>query len=103
MDGYVIGNTGLPTILKTVPGKLDYTFKWGPWLAPINETILSFTVTVPDGLTLVSAAQLPSDPSQVVVFVEDGANGVYYIVDCEIVTATRRETRSIVISVVLRR
>lgn len=103
MDGYTIGNTGLPTIPKTVPGLLDYPFKWGPWLAPLGETILSHTVTVQDGLTFVSSAPDPLVPSTIVVFVEGGTNGMSYIVDCEIVTATRRDTRSIVINVVTRR
>lgn len=103
MDGYTLGVTGLPTILKTVPGKLDYTFKWGPWLALVNETILQFTVDVQTGLNKLSAAPLDTDPSQIVVFVDGGENGASYTVDCTIVTASRRETRSIVISVVLRR
>lgn len=100
MDGYIIGVTGLPTILKTVPGKLDYTFDWTAWLAPLGETILSSTVTVATGMNKISAIQAGTT---IPVIVDGGTNGQSYTVDCEIVTATRRETRSIVISVVLRR
>ena len=100
MDGYCKGNTGLPTILKTEPGKLDYTFDWSQWLAPLGETILAHTVTVGAGLTKVSDS---ATGTAVTVFVEDGENGVSYFVDCTITTATRREQRSIVITVAIRR
>ncbi len=100
MDGYVTGNTGLPTILKTVPGKLDYPFDWAAWLAPVGETITDFLVTVQDGLTLVSSNLTGA---KVIAFVDGGENGKSYLVDCWIKTATREETRSIVINVVTRR
>lgn len=100
MDGYTIGVTGLPTIPKTVPGKLDYTFDWAAWLAPLGEAILSKTVTVATGMNKLSDTLMGD---KVVVSVDGGENGQSYAVDCEIVTATRRETRSIVIQVFTRR
>lgn len=89
---------------------LDYTFDWKPlthgvagatsdWLAT-GETISSYTVTVPTGITKDSDSQASG---VVTVWLSGGTAGTTYRVECKIVTnAGRTDERSTWIKVVER-
>lgn len=73
------------SFIKDPAARLDYTWDWGPWLADVNDTISSATVTVPDGLTAVTEAVVGE--TLVTQRVEGGdLNGSYRLV-CQITTA----------------
>ena len=70
--------------VKDPAALLDYSWDWSEWLAEIDDTISSATVTVPDGLTAVGA------PVVVDAIVTQrvsggGADGAYRMV-CQITT-----------------
>jgi len=78
---------------------LDYTFDWSDWLAT-GETISSYTVTVPTGITKDSDSQADG---VVTVWLSGGTAGTNYRVECKIVTsAGRTDERSIWIKAVER-
>lgn len=85
---------------------LDYKFDWAPldnntglsnWLSD-GEKIVSYLVTVPEGLTKVSDNLADNDTS-VVVWLSGGTSGVDYPVECRITTATRTDERSVILPV----
>lgn len=85
---------------------LDYQFDWAGldnntgvsnWLAE-GEAILSFTLTVPDGLDLVSS-QLINSNTSVLFFVAGGTAGEEYEIECEIVTTDRIGSRTAILPV----
>ena len=66
---------------------LDYSFDWSAWLTAESDTISTYTVTVPAGLTLDS----DSETSGVVTaWISGGTAGTTYLVVCEIVTSGAR-------------
>jgi hypothetical protein len=78
---------------------LDYTFDWSDWLAT-GETISSYTVTVPAGITKDSDSQADG---VVTYWLSGGTAGTAYRVECKIVTsAGRTDELSIWIKVVER-
>lgn len=86
---------------------LDYLFDWASrrndlgltdWLAE-EETIVSYTVTVDDGLEKVSD-QLVNDNTSVLIWLDGGTEGTTYKVSCSIVTNQgRQDTRTATILV----
>lgn len=71
--------------IKDPSAKLDYTWDWALWLAEVDDTISSATVTVPAGLTAVSSPVV--DGGFVTQRVEGGeVDGAYRMV-CQITTA----------------
>ena len=87
------------SIVKDPQAVLDYAFTWAAWLAAA-ETISSFTVTVPTGITLASPA--PAQAAGVVTFwLSGGTVGTAYKVVCHITTNQgRQDDRTMTIKVV---
>lgn len=72
-------------IRKDDDADLDYTFKWGEWLA--GDTIVShvMSITTPAGAaSLVTSDGLAGD--NVVVWLDGGTIGYEYTVSCKITT-----------------
>ena len=76
---------------KDDDAKLDYPFDWraktngngdSDWLAP-DEVIVSYTITVDDGLTLLSSSE---SNGVVVAWLAGGELGKWYRVACRIET-----------------
>lgn len=85
---------------------LDYKFDWAPltnnrgltdWLEE-GESIVSYTVTVPEGVTKLSDS-LVENNTAVVVWLSGGSHNVDYPITCQIVTATRTDERTVVLPV----
>ena len=77
---------------------LDYTFDWSYWLAE-GETIDSYILTVPAGVTL-DSEQFTA--TTVTAWISGGTDGVSYTVACKIVTdnaTPRTDERSIILIV----
>ena len=93
--------------LKDAHADLDWVFNWNdttsPWLAT-GETITTFTVTVPTGLTLGTGTKAPSQSiGKVTYWVSGGTIGQSYRVACKITTsASRIDERTMRISVLER-
>lgn len=91
---------------KDPDAKLDYRFDWAPrannsgltnWLEA-GETILTYEVTVPAGLTKVSDS-LVDEGTAVVVWISGGTNEVDYPITCKITTAQRIDVRTSILPV----
>jgi hypothetical protein len=85
----------MTNIIKTKDpaAKLDYLFDWAPktndvglsdWLEE-GETISTYEVTVPTGLTLVSHAKIKNNTA-IVAWVSGGTLGNTYDLTCKITT-----------------
>ena len=83
--------------IKDPDAVLDYKFDWkaetngngdSDWLAS-GETISTYEITVPDGITKDSDAKTDTNTS-VTVWLSGGTAGVDYEVACEIVTSASR-------------
>ena len=73
------------SFIKDPQARLDYTWDWGLWLADVNDTISTATVTVPDGLTADGSAVVGD--TAVTQRVSGGdVDGAYRMV-CQITTA----------------
>lgn len=78
--------------------RLDYTWDWSEWLAPL-ETVQSSTVTVETGM-IVDGSPIILDGVKVVAFLQGGTLGQIYRATCHIVTSVgRQDDKSIVINV----
>jgi hypothetical protein len=88
------------TMPKDTASILDYVFDWSTWLAS-GETITSYTVTVPTGITLGTGAKAPSQAAgKVTYWLSGGTAGVTYPIQCTIVTsAGRTDNRKMMIKV----
>ena len=89
------------TFLKDPNAQLDYKFDWSNWL-DTSETIQSYTLTVPSGLTKVDES---NDDTTVTVWLSGGTAGQTYEVVCRITTNTnpqRTEDRTMTFRVVER-
>ena len=76
---------------------LDYTWDWSAWLAADADTIDSYTVTVPSGLTLDTDS---NTTTAVTAWLSGGTVDTTYVVGCRITTAGLRTVeRSITIQV----
>jgi len=80
---------------KDPDAKLDYPFDWraktnghgdSDWLAP-DETIVSYVITVDDGITLVKDSE---NNGLVVVWLSGGEVGKWYKIGCKITTSEGR-------------
>ena len=82
---------------------LDFVFDWSSWLAT-GETISTYTVTVPTGITLGTGTKAPSQASgKVTYWVSGGTIGQSYRVACKITTnASRIDERTMNIKVLER-
>lgn len=98
-----------PRKLKDPEAVLDYRFGWGPdprslkapWLED-TETITSYSVIVPTGLTE-EQSELTPDGKDVVVWLSGGTVGNTYSVECRITTTlSRTDVRRMDIFVQLR-
>jgi hypothetical protein len=70
--------------IKDPSARLDYTWDWTPWLADVDDTISSATVTVPDGLTAVGSPVV--DEGFVTQRVAGGTLDEAYKLVCQITT-----------------
>lgn len=77
--------------------KLDYLFDWAAssnnngltdWLAP-GETIVSHTMTIPDGITLVSS-DIVNGGTAILLWIEGGTEDSQYQIRCQIETSEGR-------------
>lgn len=77
-------------MIKDPDAKLDFGFNWrdplSPWLED-DETISSYTLTIPTGLTKVSDSK--SD-GLVTVWLSGGTDKTWYNVSCRITTSKGR-------------
>lgn len=80
---------------------LDYIFDWSSWLES-GETISSFVMTVPTGLTEGTGTKATAQAAgKVTVWLSNGTAGTGYVVECKITTSSGRvDERQMVIMVV---
>lgn len=81
------------TVTMDPQSNLDYGFDWtaAGWLA-VGETISSFTVTVPTGVTLGTGGQAPAQSAgKVTYWLTGGTVGNKYDVVCHITTSAGRQ------------
>lgn len=71
--------------IKDPAARLDYTWDWTDWLADVNDTITSATVTVPPGLTAVGDAVITA--TMVTQRISGGDLDTGYRMVCQITTA----------------
>lgn len=101
METYTPDRNGIPTIKKTVPGSLDYSFDFTAWLAAIADTATAYQITTPAGITKVSDMRAAG---VVTVWLAGGTVGSTYQVKCRITTnAGRVDERTINVQVVAAR
>ena len=90
------------TFIKDPDSILDWDFNWRvtdddekvPWLEE-NETIVSYIITLDEGITLVEDTE---NDGHVIVWLSGGEISKEYIVSCKIITSLGRvEPRSILI------
>jgi len=91
------------TFIKDVDAELDFAFDWNdadePWLET-GETISSYTLTVPAGITNTADSQASG---KVTVWLSGGTDGTWYDITCKIVTSLgRTDERTMHIKVVER-
>jgi hypothetical protein len=99
MSDYTNDKNGTPTIQKRPGGRLDYSFDWTAWLAAVGDTITSYTVDVPQGLTKESVML---DGGVVTVWLKGGVAGYKFQVRCDIVTSSsppREDSRTIMVDI----
>ena len=85
--------------LKDPSAVLDYVFDWSDWLAT-GETISSYVITVPTGITLETDSPYAQSESGGVItyWLTGGTSGSRYRVSCKITTnAGRIDERSMII------
>lgn len=83
------------SFIKDADSTLDYVFDWSEWLG--TNTISSYEVIVPEGLTKESDSQADG---KVTVWLSGGACGERYTVTCRITTSAGRiEDRSMVLQI----
>lgn len=76
----------------------DWKFDWSDWLAA-GDTIQSFTITVPAGLTKHSDTITDAGQS-VTVWFSGGVTGTSYPVTCSVVTvAGRKDDRTVIFTI----
>ena len=76
---------------------LDYPFDWTNWLAAVGDSIASYELGVPPGLTKTADTR---DGAVVVPWLKVARPGYLYRVDCTITTTSsppRTRTKSIII------
>lgn len=100
-DTYVVSSSGKAVIVKDDQAKLDYTFDWSQWLAPITDTIASAVATIHgDGIATIGSPATQVGSTSVTIWVAGGTIGQQYQLECKITTAAGRiDERSIYINV----
>ena len=88
-ETYVVGTSGKPTIKKDPNDILDYTWDWTDWLDLITDTIDSFTLVLPTGVTSPSS-NVDATDKMVIAFLAGGTVGQTHMVTCRIVTVGGR-------------
>lgn len=81
---------------------LDYTFDWGPWLAPLGDAISTVEWVADTGLTVVSSSHTTTTATAVV---SGGIAGTEMNLTCRITTTgppVRTDDRTIVLTIVNR-
>lgn len=103
--------TGNAVKEKTLTSVLDYKFDWAAltngsgesdWLES-GETISSFTIVAPSGITVDQSAKADTDTSVVMWLSGGTAIGSVYDIDCNIVTDSspaREETMTMTVIIV---
>ena len=71
---------------KDPQARLNYTWDWAPWLADVDDTIASASVTVPPGLTAEGTAVVNSGSTAVTQRISGGTLDEGYTVVCQITT-----------------
>jgi len=90
----MIGPASPPIFLKDPTSVLDYAFDWADWLPPGDAISGSPVITIPAGITLDAAPIV--NGTQVVYWLSGATVGVYYSIDCTIMTVDgRTDSRSI--------
>lgn len=72
--------------VKDPAARLDYTWDWTDWLADVDDTIISATVTVPAGLTAAGAVTVNQAATAVTQRIAGGTLDAGYTVVCQIIT-----------------
>lgn len=72
------------SFVKDPAARLDYTWDWADWLADVDDTIASASVTVPAGLTAVGAHS--NTTTAVTQRISGGELNDAYTVVCQITT-----------------
>lgn len=86
----------MTTFVADPEALLEYSVDWTPWLAD-SETISSYTVTVPAGITLASHSQADG---VVTAWITGGTVDTRYRVECKITTNQgRTDERSFTLAV----
>lgn len=107
LDTYVLTYPGtdpkveVATILKDPDAVLDYTMDWTLWLNDVADTIASFVLTLPTGITS-PASSIDGTLKKVIMWLAGGTAGQKYTVECEITTNStppRKDARSIVLKI----
>lgn len=80
-----VANSYVKSYVKDPTARLDYTWDWTKWLADIDDTISTATVTLPEGLTAAEATVV--DGPFVTQMVEGGDLESVYRMICQIATA----------------
>jgi hypothetical protein len=86
-----------PTYAKAPAAVLDYGWDWSEWLAEMDDTVASYTITPDDGLTLDSDYE---SEGIITAWLSGGTASVSYNVVCQVVTTGgRTDERTITIDV----
>lgn len=72
---------------KDPQSTLDYALDWGPWLAPVQDTIADVSWSVPSGITEVKRE---ASTTRAIIWLSGGTVGRTYELVCTITTAAGR-------------
>lgn len=92
------------TFLKDPASTLDYVFDWSDWLEE-DESISSFVITVPTGITLGIGIRAPvEDEGRITYWLSGGTKGSSYTIQCTVTTddavGPRIDNRKMIIKVI---
>lgn len=79
-----VSNGYVKSYIKDPAARLDYAWDWSDWLAAVDDTISTATVTLPDGIT--AAEESAVDGTTVTQRVEGGTLESTYRMVCRITT-----------------
>lgn len=91
------------TFLKDPTSTLDYVFDWSDWLAE-GESIQSFQITVPTGITLGTGTRAPvEDEGKITYWLSGGTKSFSYTIQCTVTSdavVSRIDNRKMIIKVI---
>ena len=89
--------------LKDDDAVLDFSFRWTDWVAE-GETIVSFKITVPTGITLGVGAQAAYESGGAITYwLTGGTIGRTYAIACRVTTSAGRiDERTMLVKVIER-